>query len=67
MEYVASVREIGGDGYLDMGMKTAEVKHHNGVNKSTICVMKKTENEERGSTKATGCEHFFSKPSKVLP
>jgi len=57
MEYDASVREIGGVGYLGMGIRTAEVKHHNGVNKSTICVIKKTEK----------CEHFFSKPSKVLP
>lgn len=56
MEYDASVRETGGVGYLDMGMRTAEVKHHNSVNKSTICVIKETEDEDRGSTKATGCE-----------
>jgi hypothetical protein len=27
MEYDASVREIGGVGHLDMGMRTAGVKH----------------------------------------
>jgi transposase len=52
---------------LDIGMRTDDVGHHFGVNKSTIYVTKKTEDEGKGSTKATGCEHFFSKPSKLLP
>ena len=43
-------------GTLDMGMRAAEVRHHSGVNKSTICVIKKTDDEDRVSTKATGHE-----------
>jgi len=48
-------------------MRTADVGHHFGVKKSTIYVTKKTEDEGKGSTKATGCEQFFSKLSKLLP
>jgi hypothetical protein len=52
---------------VDRGMGIAKVRHHYGVKKSTIHFTKKTEDENRGSTKATGCENFFCKSSMLLP
>lgn len=47
---------------FDMRIRTARAKHHYGVNRSTIFFIQKTEDVGRGSTKATECEHFLSKP-----